>query len=161
MPALPTAPPRPVGEACLSADGQGTPPDQAIDWVPTEPCQAAFAEYTCGAEIDDIANQPLFACDEAGIEKYLLSPALIEGDQLATAAAGVPANDVAWVVDLEFDSEGRRCSRRRPRPWRPRASRRTGSPSCWTASPSRPVGQRGDPRRPGADRGQLQPAERD
>jgi preprotein translocase subunit SecD len=106
MPALPTAPPRPVGEACLSADGQGTPPDQAIDWVPTEPCQAAFAEYTCGAEIDDIANQPLFACDEAGTEKYLLSPALIEGDQLATAAAGVPANDVAWVVDLEFDSEG-------------------------------------------------------
>ena len=36
FPALPTAPPRPVGEACLSADGQGTPPDQAIDWVPTE-----------------------------------------------------------------------------------------------------------------------------
>jgi preprotein translocase subunit SecD len=106
MPALPTAPPRPVGEACLSADGQGTPPDQAIDWVPTEPCQAAFAEFTCGTAVEDIADQPLFACDENGAEKYLLSPTLIEGGQLATASAGVPANDVAWVVDLEFDSEG-------------------------------------------------------
>jgi preprotein translocase subunit SecD len=106
MPALPTAPPKPVGEACVSADGQGTPPDQAIDWVPSEPCQAAFAEFTCGTPVEDIADQPLFACDEAGTEKYLLSPTLIEGDQLATASAGVPANDVAWVVDLEFNSEG-------------------------------------------------------
>ncbi len=106
LPALPTAPPQPVGEACLSADGQGTPPDQAIDWVPTEPCQAAFAEFTCGTPVDDVADQPLFACDEAGTEKYLLSPTLIEGDQLTTASAGVPANDVAWVVDLEFNAEG-------------------------------------------------------
>jgi preprotein translocase subunit SecD len=106
FPALPTAPPKPVGEACLSADGQGTPPDQAIDWVPSEPCQAAFAEFTCGTPVDDVADQPLFACDETGTEKYLLSPTLIEGDQLTTASAGVPANDVAWVVDLEFNSEG-------------------------------------------------------
>ena len=106
FPALPTAPPRPVGEACLPADGQGTPPDQAIDWVPSEPCQAAFAEFTCGTPVDDVADQPLFACDETGTEKYLLSPTLIEGDQLTTASAGVPANDVAWVVDLEFNAEG-------------------------------------------------------
>ena len=106
FPALPTAPPRPVGEACVSADGAGTPPDQAIDWVPSEPCQAAFAEFTCDTPVEDVADQPLFACDEGGTEKYLLSPTLIEGDQLATASAGVPANDVAWVVDLEFNSEG-------------------------------------------------------
>ena len=106
FPALPTAPPRPIGEVCLPADGSGTPPDQAIDWVPSEPCQAAFAEFTCGTPVDDVADQPLFACDEAGTEKYLLSPTLIEGDQLTTASAGVPANDVAWVVDLEFNSEG-------------------------------------------------------
>jgi preprotein translocase subunit SecD len=106
FPALPTAPPRPIGEVCLPADGQGTPPDQAIDWVPSEPCQAAFAEFSCGTPVQDVADQPLFACDESGAEKYLLSPTLIEGDQLATASAGVPANDVAWVVDLEFNSEG-------------------------------------------------------
>jgi preprotein translocase subunit SecD len=106
MPALPTAPPKPIGEACLPSDGQGTPPDQAIDWVPSEPCQAAFAEFTCGTPVDDVADQPLFACDKDGTEKYLLSPTLIEGDQLTTAAAGVPANDVAWVVNLEFNAEG-------------------------------------------------------
>jgi preprotein translocase subunit SecD len=106
FPALPTAPPKPIGEACLPADGQGTPPDQAVDWVPSEPCQAAFAEFSCGTPVDDVADQPLFACNETGTEKYLLSPTLIEGDQLVTASAGVPANDVAWVVDLEFNSEG-------------------------------------------------------
>ena len=36
LPALPTAPPQPPDEACLSADGKGTPPDQAIDWQPSE-----------------------------------------------------------------------------------------------------------------------------
>ena len=106
FPALPTAPPRPIGEVCLPADGRGTPPDQAIDWVPSEPCQAAFAEFTCDTPAQDVADQPLFSCNEAKTEKYLLSPTLIEGNQLATASAGVPANDVAWVVDLEFNSEG-------------------------------------------------------
>ena len=106
FPALPTAPPRPIGEACQAADGKGTPPDQAIDWLPSEPCQTAFAEFTCGTPVQDVADQPLFACDEGGTEKYLLSPTLIEGDQLSTASAGVPANDVAWVVNLEFNSEG-------------------------------------------------------
>ena len=42
---------------------------------------------------------------------------------------------MAWVVDLEFNAEGgHRVRGGHPAPWRPRASRRTGSPSCWTAS---------------------------
>ncbi|HEV2927066.1 MAG TPA: protein translocase subunit SecD, partial [Propionibacteriaceae bacterium] len=106
LPALPTAPPQPPDKACLPADGKGTPPDQAIDWQPSETCQAAFAEFTCGALANDIADRALFACDQTKTEKYLLGPTLIEGDQLATASAGIPANDVNWVVDLEFDAEG-------------------------------------------------------
>ena len=43
---------------------------------------------------------------ETGTEKYLLGPTLIEGDQLTTASAGIPQNDVSWVVDLEFNAEG-------------------------------------------------------
>ncbi len=74
--------------------------------MPGEPCQAAFAEYTCGSTTDDVADRALFACNREGTEKYLLSPTLIEGNQLATASAGVPANQVAWVVDLEFNSAG-------------------------------------------------------
>jgi preprotein translocase subunit SecD len=106
LPALPTAPPKPPDQACQSADGQGTPPAEAIEWQPSETCQAAFAEFSCGAPVNDIADQALFACNREQTEKYLLGPTLIEGDQLATASAGIPANDVNWVVDLEFNAEG-------------------------------------------------------
>jgi preprotein translocase subunit SecD len=106
LPALPTAPPQPPDKACLPADGKGTPPDKAIDWQPSETCQAAFAEFSCGTPVNDIADRALFACDRDKAEKYLLGPTLIEGKQLDTASAGIPANDVNWVVDLQFDSEG-------------------------------------------------------
>ena len=43
---------------------------------------------------DDVADQPLFACNREGTEKYLLGPTLIEGDQLTTATAGIPQNNV-------------------------------------------------------------------
>ena len=39
-------------------------------------------------------------------EKYLLGPTLIEGNQLTTATAGIPQNNVSWVVDLEFNADG-------------------------------------------------------
>jgi len=104
FPALPTAPPEPAGEACLSPEG--IPPAQAMEWQPDETCQAAFAEFTCDQSVPDISDQPLLACDREGTEKYLLGPTLIEGDQLATAAAGIPQNNVSWVVNLEFNSEG-------------------------------------------------------
>ena len=106
FPALPTAPPQPAGEACLSADGQGIPPDQAMAWQPNETCTAAFGEYTCDQKLPDISDQPLFACDRDGTEKYLLGPTLIEGDQLTSATAGIPQNNVTWVVNLEFNAEG-------------------------------------------------------
>jgi preprotein translocase subunit SecD len=106
LPALPTAPPQPPDKACLSANGKGTPPDKAIDWQPSETCQAAFAEFTCNTPVNDIADRALFACDRDKTEKYLLSPTLIEGNQLDTASAGIPQNDVNWVVDLQFNSDG-------------------------------------------------------
>ena len=106
LPALPTAPPVPLDKACLSADGQGTPPDKALEWQPTEACQAAFAEFTCETKVNEVADQGLFACNQEKTEKYLLGPTLIEGNQLATAVAGIPQNNVNWVVNLEFNSEG-------------------------------------------------------
>jgi preprotein translocase subunit SecD len=106
LPALPTAPPVPLDKACIPADGKGTPPDQALDWQPTEACQAAFAEFTCETKVNEVADQALFACSQEKTEKYLLGPALIEGNQLATAVAGIPQNNVNWVVNLEFNSEG-------------------------------------------------------
>jgi preprotein translocase subunit SecD len=106
LPALPTAPPVPLDKACVPPDGKGTPPDQAQDWQPTEACQAAFAEFTCQTTVTEVADQGLFACNQEKTEKYLLGPTLIEGNQLATAVAGIPQNNVNWVVNLEFNSEG-------------------------------------------------------
>ena len=106
LPALPTAPPVPVDQACLPADGKGTPPDKALEWQPSEACQAAFAEFTCETKVNDVADQGLFACNQEKTEKYLLGPTLIEGDQLTTAVAGIPQNNVNWVVNLEFNPEG-------------------------------------------------------
>ncbi|HET9778864.1 MAG TPA: protein translocase subunit SecD [Propionibacteriaceae bacterium] len=106
LPALPTAPPVPLDKACAAPDGKGTPPDQALEWQPSEACQAAFAEFTCETKVTEVADQGLFACNQEKNEKYLLGPTLIEGNQLTTAVAGIPQNNVNWVVNLEFNSEG-------------------------------------------------------
>jgi preprotein translocase subunit SecD len=106
LPALPTAPPVPLDKACVPADGQATPPDKALDWQPSQACQTAFAEFTCETKVTEVADQALFACNQEKTEKYLLGPTLIEGNQLATAVAGIPQNNVNWVVNLEFNSEG-------------------------------------------------------
>jgi preprotein translocase subunit SecD len=106
LPALPTAPPVPLDKACVPADGTGTPPDKALDWQPTEACQAAFAEFTCETKVTEVPDQGMFACNQEKTEKYLLGPTLIEGNQLTKAVAGIPQNNVNWVVNLEFNSEG-------------------------------------------------------
>jgi preprotein translocase subunit SecD len=106
MPALPTAPPLPLDKACVPADGKGSPPDKALDWQPTEACQAAFAEFTCETKVTEVADQGLFACNQEKTEKYLLGPTLIEGNQLTSAVAGIPQNNVNWVVNLEFNPSG-------------------------------------------------------
>jgi preprotein translocase subunit SecD len=106
MPALPTAPPLPLDKACVPADGKGIPPDKALDWQPTEACQAAFAEFTCETKVTEVADQGLFACSQEKTEKYLLGPTLIEGNQLTSAVAGIPQNNVNWVVNLEFNPSG-------------------------------------------------------
>jgi preprotein translocase subunit SecD len=106
LPQLPTAPPAPTTPR-PTAPGKGTPPDQAIEWQPTENDQAEFTQFTCQSEpMVDVADQPLFACNKEKTEKYLLGPTLIEGNQLTSASAGVPQNGVQWVVNLEFNSEG-------------------------------------------------------
>ncbi|MGN6131317.1 MAG: protein translocase subunit SecD, partial [Nocardioidaceae bacterium] len=56
--------------------------------------------------VDD-KDKPLITCDEQG-NKYLLSAAMIEGTELTRAAAGIPQNQVQWVVDLTFNSEARK-----------------------------------------------------
>lgn len=104
LPGLPTAPPAPV--VPCSAEAPGTPPDKAVEWQPTQSCQAQFASFTCDTPQTESPDQPLFACDQGGTEKYLLGPTLIEGNQLTGATAGVPQNGIQWVVNLDFNAAG-------------------------------------------------------
>jgi preprotein translocase subunit SecD len=104
-PQLPTAPPTPTAPRPTEV-GQGTPPDKAIDWQPSQSDQSDFASFTCGDPQVDVSDQPLFSCDRTGTEKYLLGPTLIEGNQLTSASAGIPQNGIEWVVNLQFNAEG-------------------------------------------------------
>lgn len=106
-PALPTAPGTPAPPR-PTAPGSGTPPAEAINWQPSEAEQAEFAQFDCAQSdrLPDVSDQPLIACDRDGGEKYLLGPTLIEGSQLTSATAGVPQNNLNWVVNLEFNAEG-------------------------------------------------------
>lgn len=104
-PMLPTAPPPPRTPKPTEA-GQGTAPDEAVNWQPTDNDFYDFEEYVCGEETYEVSDQPLVACNREGTEKYLLGPAMISGDRMTGATAGIPANSLNWVVNLEFDNEG-------------------------------------------------------
>ncbi|MGJ3509760.1 protein translocase subunit SecD [Enemella sp. A6] len=100
-PQLPQAP-RPT------EPGSGWSPEEALTWQPSAEDQRAFMEWNCSDPFPEVSDQPLFACNREGTEKYLLGPALISGDQLDSASAGVPQNEFEWVVELAFNGEGAR-----------------------------------------------------
>jgi preprotein translocase subunit SecD len=67
---------------------------------------AKFQNFTCDKEtkVNDDPSKPLLACDQDG-NKYLLSPAIIEGTQLDGADYGIPQNDVNYAVSLNFNGD--------------------------------------------------------
>src|SRR4051812_26677223 len=82
--------------------------EDMLKWTrnPDQASQAAFAAFTCadaGDQVDDPAK-PLLACDDEG-QKYLLSPAIIQGTQLSDAGFGIPQNQVSYVVNLDFNGD--------------------------------------------------------
>ncbi|WP_411567203.1 protein translocase subunit SecD [Raineyella sp. LH-20] len=101
-PATPTLSPSPYP----SVAGSGTAQDKALGWQPTEQDFANFQAYSCGQPVNDVADQPLMTCDREGTTKYLLGPTVVSGNQVTTASAGIPQNQLQWVVNLEFDSTG-------------------------------------------------------
>lgn len=48
----------------------------------------------------------LGACDQTGVQKYVMEPAFIEGVNVTDANAQLTQQGIGWVVTLEFDSEG-------------------------------------------------------
>ena len=81
-----------------------------LNWQPPPDLQKQYASYVCPAPgqraqglVDD-ASKGLIACDRSG-NKYLLSPAIIEGTDLTNAAAALQQGGVQWVVDLSFNGQ--------------------------------------------------------
>ncbi|HET6562823.1 MAG TPA: protein translocase subunit SecD [Marmoricola sp.] len=81
--------------------------EEMLAWArnPDQASLRRFQRFVCGEDdVRDVPSKPIVACDEDG-NKYLLSPAIIEGTQLADAGFGIPQNDVQYVVNLDFNGE--------------------------------------------------------
>lgn len=107
-----TGTPAPRPSASPEAPAAQVPTDESsteelLAWMrnPDQGSLTAFQEFTCEEAGDQVDNpaKPLLACDENG-NKYLLSPAIIEGTELDDADYGIPQNDVNYAVNLNFDS---------------------------------------------------------
>lgn len=113
-PTSPTASPTDGSSAPAGEETKSPSIDQPLAWSknPDAKSVAAFDKFTCpvpgdaeAEPVDDNPEKPLVTCDDQGA-KYLLSRSMIEGTELKTASAGQLQNDIAWVVNLSFDSSG-------------------------------------------------------
>ncbi|MGW6281674.1 protein translocase subunit SecD [Kribbella sp. NPDC055071] len=81
-------------------------PGDPLTYTPDAATQAAFAAYKCDAKQQDNPDLPLFSCDQTKQVKYLLGPAIMKGQDLSDASAGIPQNGIQWQVNLKFTGEG-------------------------------------------------------
>ena len=84
---------------------------QQLAWTPGELDQEDFTAFQCGDATNSVADQALVTClrpdlATGGNTKYLLGPVLLEGSLVTQAQAGVPTNQLNWVVTLSFNSLG-------------------------------------------------------
>jgi preprotein translocase subunit SecD len=102
----PTTPAAPSGSATPT-----TPVDPNAAPVTEEQAAAQFATLTCAREnVTGETSRPgdyVAACSADGTLKYLLGPTIIEGTEIANASAATEPTTGAWVVLLDFKSEGR------------------------------------------------------
>lgn len=105
-PALPTEPP-PSRTPRPTTPAPTMPPlDQRMNYMPSPQDSEEFSSFQCGMDFPDVADQPLIACDQTGQQKYLLTPVLVSGENLTDAQAGIPQNQLRWVVTLSLNDAG-------------------------------------------------------
>lgn len=72
--------------------------------------QQALAALNCAAPNplrgNDDPNLPLVTCDQHHTAKYLLAPAFMSGEQVASASAGPNPNGTGYEVQLRFKHQG-------------------------------------------------------
>jgi len=103
LPSLPTPVPSPRPTVPSS---RTTPLADQLKWTPTDRDTTDFTNFKCGDPFPNVSDQPLITCDQSKAYKYLLGPALIPGNMVTRAQAAVPQSSVAYVVELQFNSQG-------------------------------------------------------
>ncbi len=105
LPALPTPVPSPRPTVAASPAASL---DDLMKWTPSERDTSEFDAFECGqtSPTPDVTDQPLITCDQTKSYKYLLGPALISGEHVTRAQAAIPQSSVAYVVTLQFDTQG-------------------------------------------------------
>jgi preprotein translocase subunit SecD len=108
-----------------ATDGAGGAPDinDPLTWMdnPDRKSVAAYNAFSCDNGANTISKNvdpetgkttegdnpklPLLACDDQG-QKFLLSVSMVEGTDLDNASAGIPQNQLNWVVNLDFNGHG-------------------------------------------------------
>ncbi|GGS48599.1 protein translocase subunit SecD [Actinokineospora fastidiosa] len=99
-----------AAKACRQAPNLAPSPDGAA----ADPVlqQAALATLDCGTGVADplVGNDdpklPLAACDQDGVEKFILGPSFLEGTQISDANANLDPQGIGYVVVLSFEPEG-------------------------------------------------------
>ncbi|MFC5288626.1 protein translocase subunit SecD [Actinokineospora guangxiensis] len=98
-----------AGKACRQnpklAPADGAQPDQALQ-------QAALATLNCASTTNDplVGNDdpklPLAACDQDGVEKFILGPSFLEGTEISNATATLDPQGVGYLVTVSFRPDG-------------------------------------------------------
>jgi len=72
--------------------------------------QAQATAFACTPEavgkVADVSSKPLVTCDVKTGEVMVLSPTIIEGNQIKSADAVIPQGNVTWVVALALRGDG-------------------------------------------------------
>ncbi|MEX0428689.1 protein translocase subunit SecD [Nocardioides sp. DS6] len=98
-----------------SSDNAVVSVDSAVKFMRSVPqaWQTKYASFSCpttgSKQVVDDPSKPLLTCDAQTHEKYLLTPAIIEGSQISDADYGIPQNAVGanYAVTLDFHGKGR------------------------------------------------------
>jgi len=107
----------PSGAPVIPSPEGGEGADDPLKWIdaPNQEAIDAYNAFTCPQDgtpvnVEDDPKKPLVTCewdpDTKTSQKYLLSPSMIEGNELDGASAQIPQNQVNYVVSLDFNGDG-------------------------------------------------------
>ncbi|MDR0285174.1 MAG: protein translocase subunit SecD [Propionibacteriaceae bacterium] len=84
-----------------------------LGWTPSDQDTTDFTDFQCNDVMPQVWDQPFFACTRDDVAqssgaayKYLLGPRILEGNLVTSAAAGIPQNELNWIVTLNFNTLG-------------------------------------------------------